>query len=153
MPINTQTKNGPTEDSQRHQPRSPIKSLRKFWVAFPWLMAGFLSILLASEHYISATKFFIELSQPTPPLKSASPYMQLQFRTLLQEINQKKQQIQLSQSTIANHQRNIERLMVDLELASNTLRKLRADYDPATLDGTSFICSQTILQGNHCFVN
>jgi hypothetical protein len=76
--------------------------------------------------------------------------MQLQFRTLLQEINQKKQLIEQSRKIIANHQTNIERLIVDLDLAGNTLAKLRAEYDPATLDGTSPQCGQTILQPHDC---
>ena len=92
------------------------------------------------------------LTQPTPPLKSASPYIQLQFRSLLQDISQKKQMIEQSRSVIANHQKNIERLRVDLELAGNTLGKLRAEYDPATLDGTSSGCGQTILQSSNCFL-
>jgi hypothetical protein len=92
------------------------------------------------------------LTQPTPPLKSASPYIQLQFRTLLQDISRKKQMIEQSRSVIANHQKNIERLRVDLELAGNTLGKLRAEYDPATLDGTSSGCGQMILQSKNCYL-
>ncbi len=152
MTISTQAKNQPTEETQRPQTRSPTKALHRLWTAFPWLMATMLGMVLASEHFSSATKVIIELSQPTPPLKSASPYMQLQFRTLLQEINQKKQLIEQSRKVIANHQTNIERLIVDLDLAGNTLAKLRAEYDPSTLDGTSSGCRQTNLQGNNCFV-
>ncbi len=73
----------------------------------------------------------------------------LQFRTLLQEINQMEQQIQLFR-TITNHQKNIERLMVDLDLAGNTLAKPRAEYDPATLDGALPHCGQTLVQPHAC---
>lgn len=141
---------GPTvKESSAH--RWSTERARRLWAAFPWLISSLFGIALAAEHFRPHTDVVMDL-QPTAPLKSASPYMQLQFRTLLHEISQKKQQIQMSQSTIANHHRNIERLMVDLELASNTLAKLRAEYDPSTLDGTSSGCRQTKLQGNNCFV-
>jgi len=79
-------------------------------------MAGLLGLMLALEHFSAATKAVIGLPQPIPSLKSASPYIQLQFRTLLQEINQEKQLIEQSRRVIANHQTNFERLTVDLDL-------------------------------------
>ena len=139
-----------TEKSAAH--RRATKPLRKLWTALPWLIASLFGIALAAEHFGPATAVAIDLTQPTPPLKSASPYIQLQFRTLLQDISQKKQMIEQSRGVIANHQKNIERLRVDLELAGNTLGKLRAEYDPATLDGTSSGCGQTILQSNNCYL-
>jgi len=126
------------------------KPLHSLWSAFPWLIASLFGIALAAEHFRPATEVVIDLAQPTPPLKSASPYIQLQFRSLLQDISQKKQLIEQSRSVIANHQKNIERLRVDLELASNTLGKLRAEYDPATLDGTSIKCGQTSHPATEC---
>jgi hypothetical protein len=74
----------------------------------------------------------------------------LQFRTLLQEINLEKQLIEQSRRVIANHHTNIERLTVDLELAVNTLTMLRAEYDPATLDGSLPHCGQTLVQPHAC---
>ncbi len=71
---------------------------------------------------------------------------------MLLGISQKKQMIERSRSVIANHQKNIEPIRVDLKLAGNTLGKLRAEYDPASLDGTSSGCGQTILQSSNCFL-
>lgn len=140
----------PTEKSAAH--RRATKPLRKLWTALPWLIASLFGIALAAEHFRPATEVVIDLTQSTPPLKSASPYIQLQFRTLLQDISQKKQMIEQSRSVIANHQKNIERLQVDLELAGNTLGKLRAEYDPATLDGTSIKCGRASHPATECLL-